>query len=194
MRLGINLNERWLVFTHEYNDKLTFNGLCSNSRKVFGNGYPTSAKNISKNWNHFNIDKYIFSSLDGRFEHSLPNINIDSLVNKYSKKNYGKEYGDNLAYIIVDINRDGSVKQITMNHHRKNDILYKYDSIFHLLLYYPLKEFEPKTEFEIDFYNEVKKIKKWTPVFIKNTNIPVPYRKHIQFQKMRDSLYRHYKN
>ena len=189
----INLNDRWLVFTENINGELTFNYNCSNSRRILKNGYPTSVKNISENWDHFNIDKFIFSSLDGRFENSLPNTNLDSLVNKYSQKNYGKEYGENIAYLVVDIDRKGNIIQTAMNHPYRDIETNKYGSTFHLSLYYPLKVFKPKTKFEIDIYNEVKKIKKWTPVFIKNTNIAVPYRKYLQFQKTNDTIYSHYK-
>ena len=52
----INLNDRWLVFTENINGKLSFHGICSNSRRILKNGYPTTIKNISKNWKHFNID------------------------------------------------------------------------------------------------------------------------------------------
>lgn len=189
----INPNERWLVFTSEFNGKLTFGALCSNSRGISGNGYPTTIKNISKNWSKFNFDKYIFYSNHGSFEKSLPNINLDSLISKYSKKNYGKGYDENIVNIIVDIDRKGNVKQINMNHHGPNDITFKYDPIFQLQFYYPLKVFKPKTKFEIDIFNEVKKIKKWTPVYIRNTNISVPYRKYLQFQKSKDTIYRYYK-
>jgi len=180
----INLNDRWLVFTKNINGKLSFHGICSNSRRILNNGYPTTIKNISENWDHFNIDKFIFSSLDGRFENSIPNINLDTLVNKYSKKNYGKEYGENIAYIVVDIDRKENIIQTSMNYPSKKNIkTFKYDPIFQLLLYYPLRELKTKTAFEIDIYNEIKKIKNWTPVLIENTNIAVSYRKYLQFQK-----------
>jgi hypothetical protein len=189
----ININEKWVVFVKEYNGKLTFSGICSNSRKLLENQYPTFVKKISENWNNFNIHKFIFSSLDGEFETSLPNLNLDSLINKYSKKDYGEEYGQNIANIIVDIDRNGEAIQTVVNHINKKVKTLKYDTIFHLFIYYPLKELKPETEFQKDMINEVKKIKKWDPVFIKNTNIPIPYRKHLQFQKINDSLYRHYK-
>ncbi|CAM1363383.1 conserved protein of unknown function [Tenacibaculum soleae] len=189
----INLNEKWIVFVKELNGKLTFSGICSNSSRILENKYPTFVKKISKNWRNFNIDKFIFSSLDGEFETSFPDLNLDSLITKYSKKNYGEEYGESIANIIVDINRNGEIIQTVINHHNKKIKPLEYDSIFHLYLYYPLKEFEPVTEFQKDMINEVRKIKKWNPVLIRNTNISVPYRKHLQFQKIKDSIYRHYK-
>jgi len=189
----INLNEKWVVFVKEFNGKLTFSGICSNSSRILENQYPTFVKKISENWDNFNIDKFIFSSLDGEFETSFPNLNLDSLINKYSKKNYGEEYGQNIANIIVDINRNGEVMQTVVNHVNKKVKTLKYDSIFNLYLFYPLKEFKPETEFQNDMINEVKKIKKWNPVLIRNTDISVPYRKHLQFQKFNDSIHRHYK-
>jgi len=189
----INLNEKWVVFAKEINGEQTFSGICSNSYRVLNNKYPISIKNISNHWNNFNIDKFIFNSLDGDFEQSFPNVNLDSLINKYSKKKYGGEYGENIANIIVDINRNGEVIQTVLNQVNKKVKTIKYDSIYHLELYYPLKKFKPETEFQNDMINEVKKIKRWNPVLIKNTDISVPYRKHIQFQKINDTIHRYYK-
>ncbi len=190
----INLNEKWVVFVKEFNGELTFSGVCSNSSRILENKYPTFVKKISENWDNFNIDKFIFWELDGEFETSFPNLNLDSLINKYSKKNYGEEYGQNIANIIVDINRNGEVIQTVVNHVNKKEQTIKYDSIYHLQLYFPLKEFKPETEFQNDMINEVKKIKKWNPVLIQNTDISLPYRKYLQFQKFNDSIHRYYKN
>ena len=84
------------------------------------------------------------------------------------------------------------MKQVVVNHIRKKVRTSKLDSDFDLYLYYPLKEFEPETEFQRDMINEVKKIKIWDSVMIENTNISVSYRRYLQFQKNKDTIYRNY--
>lgn len=191
----VNLEETWLIFSKIENDRNRFYQYCSNSRLL--KNPDTHIKQIVENWNQFNIDDYIFSYYDGHwrfFTPAYPAKNIDSLIRKYYKKDYSEyekapSYRWNRAHILVDIDRKGKVKQIAVYEGSREQIRYERDSIFLAQKYHRVKQTRDLLIFEKDMLKALKKIRSYTPVKIENTEITVPYRQVIQFQKKNDTIY-----
>lgn len=194
----IGLGQTWLIFSTIRNGRDVFSQLCSNSR--FLKRPDIEIKRISENWDQFDIDDYIFSDLDGHwtfFTPAYPEKNIDSLIQKYYTKDYSQiekapSYRWNRAHILVDIDRKGKVKQVAVYEGSSEQIRYKPDSIFRAQKYHKVKQTRDLLVFEKDMLRAVKKIRSYTPVKIENTEITVPYRQVMQFEKSNDTIYSHY--
>ena len=195
----VGLGQTWLIFSKIENDRNVFYQYCSNSR--FLKDPDTYIKQIADNWSRFNLDDYIFSDYDGGywsfFTPAYPAKNIDSLIRKYYKKDYSvlekaPSYRWNRAHIMVDIDRKGKVKQIAVYERSREQIKLERDSIFRVQKYHKVKQTRDLLVFEKDMLRAVKKIRYYTPVKIENTEITVPYRQVMQFEKRNDTIFSHY--
>lgn len=181
---NVNNNEKWLIYTYYRNDKLTFRYNCSNS-KPLTRSISKNEQKILDNANEFEIDKYTFTNLDGNFTIGKPKIDLDSIFKKYNNKYYGKKYNENRVDIVVDIDKKGKLlaANLTSKKHMRienNEII---DSTYNLNKPQNIEIRKPKTEFERDIIEIVKKLNKWKITYIKGTKIPVRIRKFLQFYK-----------
>lgn len=182
---NVNKNENWLVYANYWKDKLNFSYHCSNSKPIGTKIISEREQNILNNANDFEIDKYIFTNLDGHFTNAKPKVNIDSILRNYRNKNYGEKYNEIRVDIVVDIDKKGNLitANLTSKEHmtvENNEII---DSIYNLNKPTNIEIRKPKTNFEIDILKIVKDLKVWEKTFIGGTKTSVRIRKFLQFYK-----------
>lgn len=180
-----------MIFSHVWKGKDVFSLMCSNSGSV-----DPEIIRMAENWEQFNIDDFSFSDSEGfDLTPAHPEMDIDSLLNKYKSKDYSKYdagnwYFQERAFISVDIDRKGNVKQVQVfGHHWEERFWFEKDSIFPARKYSTLKQPIDLSEFEKDVLGEIKKIRKYSPVYLERTGINIPYRQVMQIEKGRDSIY-----
>ena len=79
---SVDNNEKWLVYAYYWKDKLTFGYNCSNSKRLTSRSTSKNEQQVLNNANEFEIDKYIFTELDGNFTNAKPKIDLDSILKK----------------------------------------------------------------------------------------------------------------
>jgi len=163
-------NQNWLVYAFLYNGKLTFSGMCSNSKIT--NYRPISSKEqkMLDNGNSFKIEDYIFE-YEGGFNYCENVTDINSILDNGKIKNYEKP--GTILNVFVDSN--GNLKSVI----RKSELTTKRDSIFDLTLEISEANLKPITEFEIDAIQLINQVKKWEIKKHNITNVNVPYIRHI---------------
>ena len=185
-----------MIFSKVWRGKDVFSLMCSNSGRV-----DPEILRMAENWEQFNIDEFSFSDREGfDLTPARPEMDIDSLLSKYKSKDYSKYdngnwYFQEQAWISVDIDREGNVKQVRVfGHHWETRYWFEKDSIFPARKYSTLKQANDLSEFEQDMLREIKKIRKYSPVYLKRyKDINIPYRKTVYFSKDGDSIYSDYK-
>lgn len=188
---NVEQGEYWIIYTYWREGELRFGNTCSNSRWVKDPGIEFREDIIKENWEDFRKSDFIMTSLDGGFERSQPRINLDSLLRPYYRKDYGDEYGDNIAMAAIDIDTTGGVLNST--YHIPGNVYHPFvlhsDTIFNLSEYTPLQVVaEPNTEFSKDMMRELSKVKQWDPILIKGTKEAVRFRKSLHFYKKKDTI------
>ncbi len=186
----VEKNQKWLVYANEKGNSLTFNYFCSNSRPIEKTPISTREQKILDNAKHFEVEKYTFNQIDGRFTNARPKANLDSLLSKYKNKKYGESYKENRADVMVDIDKNGNLIAANLldRKHQKIENLVIIDSLFDLNKTENSEERETATAFEEDIEGVVKQLKNWEITFIKGTKIPVKFRKYLQFYKKPNTI------
>ena len=182
---NVNNNENWLVYAYYWKDKLTFSYYCSNSKPIEKRKISESEQKVLNNGNSFEIDKYTFTNLDGRFTNAKPKVDLDSILKNYRNKKYSEKYNDNRVDIVVDIDKNGNLisANLTSKDHmnmENNEII---DSIYNLNKPKNIEIRKAQTNFEKDIIGIVKKLKRWELTYIEGTKTPVRIRKFLQFYK-----------
>ena len=192
---NVEEGQKWVIFAEDDQGDLSFSYYCSNSFPIRDNTYPSKIKELANNWKDFSLGDFIFTRLDYPFEETLPELNLDSLLRKYYTKDYGDDYNNNRAHFIVDMDSQGKVIQVSPSYIPGRERIWVYEKhpVFKLNVYHPLKEIGATTEFQKDILRELLKIRKWEPAILSETSIAVPYRRHLQFHKRKDTILAHYK-
>ncbi|WP_224490889.1 hypothetical protein [Robertkochia flava] len=191
---NVEVGEVWVIYTYFREEALRFGYNCSNSRPIGDITGHLEEDRLTAGFENFDLSDFILSApLDGRFEPSQPEMDIDSLLSTYYQKNYGESYAENIAYVVADIDTTGTVLGITYWDPQDKSPQLNLDLLYGLNRYHPIEEKEPRTEFGRDVIRELKKIETWDPVCIEGTSIPVRYRNFMQFHKKKDSIIAHYR-
>lgn len=182
---SINKNEKWLVYAYYWKDKLTFGYHCSNSKRIGKTAISQSEQKALNNAGNFEIDNYTFINSEGHFTDAKPRVDLDSILRKYRYKNYGEEYNENRADIVVDIDKNGNLisANLTSKEHviiENNEII---DSIYNLSKPKNVEIRKASTDFEKDILKVVRDLNFWEKTFIQGTNTSVRIRKFLQFYK-----------
>ena len=187
---SVNENQKWLIYARRYNGKLTFSFYCSNSKPIQNREVEKSEQGILNNGNELDLDKYVFSMLDGFYSKARPKANLDSILSLYQKNSYQDERID----IIVDIDQEGDLKAANLwSKTLKNRPLDKViDSIFNLNKPPNIKVREPDTRAERDLLKLVRGLKKWDKTYLPFSNTPVAYRMYLQFYPEQDTIKLYY--
>jgi hypothetical protein len=182
---SVDNNEKWLVYAYYWKDKLTFGYNCSNSKRLTSRSTSKNEQQVLNNANEFEIDKYIFTELDGNFTNAKPKIDLDSILKKYYNKEYGENYNENRVDIVVDIDKNGKLlaANLTSKEHMEIKNIVIIDSIFNLNKPKNIEIRKPKTEFEKDVLEIVKILNRWEIIYIEGTKIPINNRRFMQFYK-----------
>jgi len=186
----VTKNEIWLVYANYRKGTFVFDYFCSNSKPIEKGIIPTSELKILNNANGFEIDKYTFTSLDGHFTNTKPKINLDSILKKYSHKDYGKNYRENRVDIVVDIDKNGQLiaSNLTSIARCPPDNMELIDSIYNLNKPKNIALRKANTKFEKDIFQVVKNLKVWEKTYIEGVQTPVRIRKFLQFYKKRNKI------
>lgn len=187
---SVEKDETWLVYAKNRNEKLTFGYFCSNSKPIGKKEIPIRERKILDQANQFDINNYIFTSIDGHFTNSKPKIELDSLLERYSHKQYGKSYSENRVDIVVDIDENGNLlaANLTSKEHSKIEFSEASDSIYNLDKPKNIKIRKPETEFEKDMLEVASKLRKWDITYLSQTETPVRIRKFLQFYKKSNDI------
>lgn len=187
---SVEKDETWLVYAKNRNEKLTFGYFCSNSKPIGKKEIPIRERKILDQANQFDINNYIFTSIDGHFTNSKPKIELDSLLERYSHKQYGKSYSENRVDIVVDIDENGNLlaANLTSKEHFKIEFSEASDSIYNLDKPKNIKIRKPETEFEKDMLEVASKLRKWDITYLSQTKTPVRIRKFLQFYKKSNDI------
>lgn len=163
-------NQNWLVYVFKYKGKLTFSGICSNSKVTDYRPIGLREQKILDNGNSFKIENYIFEYESG-FNYCENITDINSILEKGKIKDYKKQ----TTLLNVSIDSNGNLKSVT----RQRELIRKKDSIFNLTIEIGDANRKPITEFEKDAIELIGQVKKWEIKKHEQTGINVPYIRHI---------------
>lgn len=163
-------NQNWLVYAHNYKGKLNFSGICSNSKVTDYGPVSLREQKMLDNGNSFKIENYIYEYESG-FNYCKNITDIKSIL----KKGKIKDYENQTTLLNVSIDSNGNLKSVT----RQKELIRKKDSIFNLTTEIGDANKKPITEFEKDAIELVIQIKKWEIKKHEQTEINVPYVRHI---------------
>jgi hypothetical protein len=170
-----NVNQTWLVYTSSWGGKLSFSGICSNSKVLNSREIDKNEQIVLNNGNKLNLDDYIFDYERG-FTTPRPITSIDSIITKYDS--YENE--NNYIVIALDIDKRGRLIKANLAPTEKPEIEV-IDSIFNLNKFKNKEYRKPKSTYEKDVLEIARQIKSWKPkVFIK-TEEPVKARVFLKF-------------
>ena len=172
--------ENWLVYAYTYKGKLTFSGMCSNSKQLDSHSISNYEKKILENGNTFDFQKYIYDGNDCFFWDKT-NSNIDSIFKSGKIKNYENPY----TWLKLFINKKGKLISVTSG----RNFSISYDSIFGFPIDFKIVNRKPLTEFEKDAIKIVKQVDNWEIIKFRNTQIPIKQLKHltVEFDKVTKS-------
>ena len=127
--------QNWLVYAERYNGKLTFSGICSNSKLTGYTSIGLREQTILNHGNAFNIEDYIFAYESG-FNYCENITEIEPIFKEGKIKDYknGKPFVRNghktlTTLLIVYIDTKGNLISVT----REKQLIRKKDSIFDLI-------------------------------------------------------------
>ncbi len=163
-------NQNWLVYAFKYKGKLTFSGICSNSKVIDYRPIGLREQKMLDNGNSFKIENYIFEYESG-FNYCENITDINSILEKGKIKDYKKQ----TTLLNVSIDSNGNLKSVT----RQRELLRKKDSIFNLTIEIGDTNRKPIMEFEKDAIELIGQVKKWEIKKHEQTGINVPYIRHI---------------
>ncbi|WP_445455759.1 hypothetical protein [Flavobacterium sp. HNIBRBA15423] len=163
-------DEKWLVYAREYNNKIVFSGMCSNSKVINERKIIAYEQEKLDNGNSFRLQNYIYNN-ENCFNGTQAITNIEKILKNGKIKDYEKPY----AWLYLYINKNGKLKSVTLH----NNYFPKTDTIFNLTSQFNIKLRKPLSLFEKEAIKLAKKIKKWEIKKHKKTNVPVSYIKHL---------------
>ena len=163
-------NQNWLVYAYKYKGNLTFSGICSNSKVTDYRPIGLREQKMLDNGNSFKIENYIFEYESG-FNYCENITDINSILEKGKIKDYKKQ----TTLLNVSIDSNGNLKSVT----RKRELIRKKDSIFNLTIEIGDANRKAITEFEKDAIELIGQVKKWEIKKHEQTEINVPYIRHI---------------
>ena len=166
-------DQKWLVYAHNWKEKLTFGYNCSNSKPLDRRIISKNEQNILDNGNSFKLENYFYNR-EKDFNYTKPISNIDSILKNGKIKEYEKPF----TWLKVFVDKEGNLNSVTTSFGYK----FKTDSIFNLPSEFEIKLRKPLTEFEKDAIALVKKVEKWEIKRHNKTNIPVHYIQHIAIE------------
>jgi hypothetical protein len=163
-------NQNWLVYAYKYKGHLTFSGICSNSKVTDYRPIGLREQKMLDNGNSFKIENYIFEYESG-FNYCENITDINSILEKGKIKDYKKQ----TTLLNVSIDSNGNLKSVT----RQRELIRKKDSIFNLTIEIGDANRKAITEFEKDAIELIGQVKKWEIKKHEQTEINVPYIRHI---------------
>jgi hypothetical protein len=163
-------NQNWLVYAYKYKGNLTFSGICSNSKVTDYRPIGLREQKMLDNGNSFKIENYIFEYESG-FNYCENITDINSTLEKGKIKDYKKQ----TTLLNVSIDSNGNLKSVT----RQRELIRKKDSIFNLTIEIGDANRKAITEFEKDAIELIGQFKKWEIKKHEQTEINVPYIRHI---------------
>ena len=171
-----NEGENWLVYASKYKGKLTFSGICSNSKQIDSQSISNYEKRILENGNSFDFQEYIYEGNDCFFWDKTSS-NIDSIFKFGKIKNYTN------SYTILRLFIDKNGKLISATSGRNFSI--RNDSIFGFPINFKIVNRKPLTEFEKDAVELIEQVDNWEIIRFRNTQIPVKQLKYltVEFDK-----------
>ncbi|WP_046758704.1 hypothetical protein [Kordia jejudonensis] len=160
-----NKGEKWLVYAHLNDiDLLSFDGMCSNSKRIDYHGISDDEQKVLDNGNSFVIGNYAYQNESG-FNYTTPVTNIDSILKGAKKGNYKHTF----TSIKIHIDKKGNLQNVASENHYPIE----YDSNFGLAKGFINTVHEPSSDFEKEAIRIAKNIKKWEIKYHKKTKIPV---------------------
>lgn len=173
-------NENLLVYAKYRNNKLTFNGMCSNTSVIYNGKIYYKELNILENANEFKLSNYIFNHLDGYIKITKPITNIDSILKKLNHKIYPE---NSRAVYVLDIDEKGNLTASNSyrGYHLVQNDIEVIDTIYGLNKFRNKEVRKPENEFESDMFEVIKKLIKWEKSYIENIKEPIKVRIYAQF-------------
>jgi|TARA_B110000090_G_scaffold190181_1_gene221726 hypothetical protein len=150
----VNKSENWLVYAYYWNDKLTFNYYCSNSKRLNTSSISLKERKMLENGNLFRIENYIFENDIGfTYIFNMTVSDINSILNRGETK----KHKSNSTRLTVHIKSNGNLSSVI----REKELIKKKDSIFDFITEITDKNKTPISEFEKDAMKLVNKVEKW---------------------------------
>jgi len=131
--------EKWLVYAYEYNNKIVFSGMCSNSKVINERKIIAYEQEKLDNGNSFRLQNYIYNN-ENCFNGTQAITNIEKILKNGKIKDYEKPY----AWLYLFVNEKGKLKSVTLhnNYFPKTDTIFNLASQFNIKLRKPLSLFE----------------------------------------------------
>ncbi|CAM3455988.1 hypothetical protein [Flavobacterium chungbukense] len=172
-------NQKLLVFASEYQGKLGFSIMCSNSHVIGERGIDPLLQKVLDHGNEFNLDSYIYDldyAVNYEFNLTKPITNLDSIFKDAKAIKSDKPFGLFALYI----NKKGELISVfNFFDWYKSSEDFKIDPNFGLMKEFNVKSRRPLTEFEIYTIELLKNLKVWELKRHKNTQIAVDYMAYI---------------
>lgn len=162
--------QKWLVYAFEYQNKIRFSGMCSNSKSLNHRPIDVREQKMLDNGNSFDLSKYIFE-YEGVFNYCENITDINSIL----KKGKLKTYKSTTTLLSVYIDSNGNLKSVN----RQRELVRIRDSIFNLNTNIDYGNDRPITDFEKDAIELISQVKKWEVKQHNKTKVSVPYIRNI---------------
>lgn len=169
-----NKDEKWLVYAHLGNDDtLSFDGMCSNSKRINYSKINDDEQKVLDNGNDFILGNYMYYKEVG-FNYTMPITDIDSILKK-NKTKYNKSY---FIVIGIFIDKAGNLQAVF----GEKQYMLKYNQLFGLITGFFDVQYTAVNSFEKEALEIAKKIKKWEVKYHLKTKTPVAQVRDIIFQ------------